>query len=356
MRIFLYLFIFTVSYLDACTGIRVTSSDDLSVNGRTVEFGTPLDMQACVIPRNFAFTGKTPTGDGLKYTSKYAAAGIYCFTEQVLMDGINEKGLACGSFYFPGFAGYTPINKDNQSKAVSPVEFPNWILTQFATIEEVKAALDSVVIVPTVIENWGPTPAPFHYIVYDKQGNSLVIEPIDGKLVTYENKIGTITNSPTFDWHLTNLRNFINLTSFNVEPITLRGVDLAPFGQGSGMVGISGDFTPPSRFIRAAIFSSTAVEVANVDELVGQTFHILNQFDIPIGAVRQKSDSTVVYDSTQLTSVKDPNNLRYYFKSYDNQTIKWIALEDFNLDATTIQSAQINGENATINISATLKG
>ncbi|MCP5510025.1 MAG: choloylglycine hydrolase family protein [Chlamydiales bacterium] len=358
MRFFLQIFsaIFTlcICSVDACTGMRMTAQDGTSVNGRTVEFGTVIDMHACVIPRKFSFVGKTPRGNGLKYTSKYAVAGVYCFEDAVVMDGVNEKGLACGAFYFPGFASYTPTDRKNQSKALSPVEFPNWILTQFATLAEVKAALKSVVIAPTVIKGWGPTPAPFHYIVYDKQGDALVIEPIDGTLMTYENKIGAFTNSPNFDWHLTNLRNFINLTPFNAQAITLRDVRLAPFGQGSGMVGLPGDFTPPSRFVRAAIFSSTAIPAKNGEDLVGQTFHLLNQFDIPVGVARQKDKGQISTDSTQLTSVKDPNALRYYFKSYDDQTIKWIALNDFDLNANVIKSVGTTGKNTTFDVSASL--
>ncbi len=348
-------FTLAASVIHACTGIRMTAKDGSSVNGRTIEFGMMIDMSACVIPRNFTFIGKTPQGNGLRYTAKYAVAGIYCFKDEVVMDGVNEKGLACGAFYFPGYAGYATINQSNLSKAISPVEFPNWILTQFSSLEEVKNALSSIVIAPTVIEDWGSVPAPFHYIVYDKQGNALVIEPIDGKLITYENKIGAFTNSPTFDWHLTNLRNFINLTSFNVDPITLRGVKLSPFGQGSGMVGLPGDFTPPSRFIRAAIFSSTAIASKTAEESVGQTFHILNQFDIPVGSVRAKENGKIATDYTQLTSVKDPSALRYYFKSYEDQTIKWIDLQDFDLNAKTIKSMGTKGKNTTFNISTSLR-
>lgn len=355
LQIIITVFVLFTHSLDACTGIRMTAKDGSSVNGRTVEFGTALDMHACIIPRNFAFTGETPRGKGLRYRSKYAVAGIYCFKDQKVMDGINEKGLTCAAFYFPGYAGYTPVDKKNQSKALSPVEFPNWILTQFATIDEVKTALKSVIIAPTVMSEWGPTPAPFHYIVYDKRGRSLVIEPINGSLMTYENKIGAFTNSPTFDWHLTNLRNFINLTPFNTNSITLRDVKLVPFGEGSGMVGLPGDFTPPSRFVRAAIFSSTATLVQNTEDLVGQTFHILNQFDIPLGAVRQKEKGQVATDSTQLTSVKDPSELRYYYKSFDDQTIKWISLTDFNLNAKSIKSAGTTGKNTTFNVSASLR-
>jgi choloylglycine hydrolase len=340
---------------EACTGIKLIAKDGSLVHGRTLEFGVEVNISAAVIPRGYAFKGTTPNGQGLSYTSKYGAVGATAFGDPALMDGLNEKGLAVGTFYFPTFAGYSLITAENQAKALSPVEFPNWILTQFATVDEVKEALSQVVIAPTITKAWGSTPAPFHYIVFDKKGNCLVIEPLDGKLVTYDNKLGTFTNSPTFDWHMTNLRNFINLTPFNAKPVTLNGVTLQPFGSGSGMVGIPGDFTPPSRFVRAAIFSTTAIPSENANEAVFQLLHILNQFDIPVGDAREKIGDVTYSDKTQMTCARDPQSLKYYFRTYSDQTIKEIDLNQFDLNAKSIKSLEASGINKVLNISSQLK-
>ncbi len=349
---------FTLSFIgiaDACTGIKLTAKDGTVINGRTLEFGIIVDITAAILPRNYAFKGTTQNGPGLSYTSKYAAVGAFAFGNPSLMDGLNEKGLAVGTFYFPTFAKYAELTPENQSKAISQFEFPNWILTQFATIDEVKAALENIVIAPVVIKDWGPEPAPFHYVVYEKSGRAIAIEPLDGKLVVRENKIGTFTNSPTFDWHQTNLRNYINLTPFNAKPVTLNGVTLEPFGEGSGMVGIPGDFTSPSRFVRAAIYSATALPSANSDETVFQMFHILNQFDIPLGSARTKVNDVVYSDSTQLTCVKDPQSLKYYFRTYNDQTIKVVDLKAFDLNAKAIKTLNITGESKAFDISSQLK-
>lgn len=341
--------------LDACTGIKLIAKDGGLVHGRTLEFGIQVDTTIAVIPRGYAFTGTTPQGPGLSYTAKYATIGAFAFDQPSVMDGMNEKGLAVGTFYFPGFAGYTPVTAENQSKALSPVEFSNWIVTQFATIDEVKAALPNVIIAPTVTKEWGNTPAPFHYIVYDKSGESLVIEPINGKLVTYANPLGVFTNSPAFDWHMTNLRNFINLTPVNVKPITLDGVEFSPFGQGSGMVGMPGDFTPPSRFVRAAIFSTTAIPSANANEAVFQAFHILNQFDIPVGAARDKENGIIYSDYTLITCVRNPQDLKYYFKTYDDQAIRVVDLKAFDLNAKTIKKVSTVSKEKAQDITSALK-
>ena len=200
--------------LYACTGIQLTAHDGSVVNGRTLEFGIVIDASIAVVPRDYAFVGTTPSGDGKKYRAKYAAVGAIAFGVPALMDGMNEKGLSVGTFYFPGYAHYPNITAENRSKALSPVELPNWILTQFASIDEVKAALRDVVIAPTAVKEWGSSAAPFHYVIYDKQGKSLVIEPIEGLLKTYDNPLGVLTNSPTFEWHMTNTEKLYQSHAF----------------------------------------------------------------------------------------------------------------------------------------------
>jgi choloylglycine hydrolase len=354
MALFFIAWIAFSMHLDACTGIKLVAKDNSYVNGRTLEFGIQLDTSAVIIPRGYSFVGTTPIGQGMSYQSKYACVGAITFDDISILDGINEKGLTVGTFYFPGFAKYSQINSENLSKALSPLEFPNWIVSQFATVEEVKAALANVTIAETTNPNWGSMPPPLHYIVYDKMGKCLVIEPIDGQLKTYDNKLGVFTNSPSFDWHMTNLRNFINLTTFSANPVTLSGVSLSPLGQGSGMVGLPGDFTSPSRFVRAAIFSATAIPPANAEDAVFQAFHILNQFDIPLGASREKNNGKIYTDYTMITSVKDPQSLKYYFKTYEDQSIRYIDLNKFDWNAKAVKKARASGNEPAIDVSSDL--
>lgn len=326
---------------EACTGIMLRNADGSVVHGRTVEFGILVEVDQAIIPRGHEFIAKAPGGPGMKYKAKYGCVGSYTFGNLALCDGMNEKGLAIGAFYFPTFAKYTELTKENRDKALSPADFPNWVLTQFATVGEVQAAIEAgqAVIVPTVLEGWGPVAPPFHYVAYDKTGASIAIEPVDGKLKVTHNPLGVFTNSPTFDWHLTNLRNYIALNPRNVPPVKLEGLKLQAFGQGSGMLGLPGDFTPPSRFVRAAVFCASAIPVADASKGVLQAFHILNNFDIPVGVAREKDkDGTVHSDFTQFTVVRDPQNLCYYYKSYDDQTIRMIDLRKFDLDAKAVKT------------------
>jgi len=323
---------------DACTGIMLKTKDGKAVSGRTLEFGVEVLTSIVAVPKNYKFTGTTKNGDGLKYKTKYSMTGIVTFSDINIADGMNSAGLSCGAFYFPTFAEYSPLTSENQSTALSPLDFTNWILAQFATVDEVKKAIENeeVVVVPTVLEGWGETAPPFHYVVYDKSGKSIVIEPLKGKLVVYDNPIGVLTNSPDFRWHMINLRNYTNLKSENAGSMTIDGVTFKQLGQGSGMFGIPGDFTPPSRFVRATAFVATAIPVETTSDAVKDVFHILNNFDIPKGFSREVVDGKVYPDYTQLTCVRDPQTLKYYYKTYDDQTIREFDLGEFDENAKDI--------------------
>lgn len=323
----------------ACTGIQLTNKDGSIVNGRTVEFGVKIDISIAVVPRGYAFTGVTPAGDGLKYIAKHAAVGAIAFTDVKLMDGINDAGLAAGAFYFPTEAGYSPVTAENQSKGLSPAEFPNWLLTQFATVDEVRKAIESgdVVIAPTVLAGWGAAPPPFHYVIYDRTGASIAIEPVDGKLIIHDNPLGVMTNSPSFDWHMTNLRNYISLNPNNVPKGNIGTLELQAFGMGNGMTGLPGDFSPPTRFVRAALFSANAIPSDDVTQGINHVFHILNNFDLPRGIARTNEDGTVSADYTQMTTARDPQNLRYYYKGYEDQTIRMVDMKMLDLDAKQVK-------------------
>lgn len=350
---FITFFLSTHTLIFACTGLQLKAEDGSFINGRTVEFGVPLDLAGLVVPRNHDFYGTLPDGKkGLHYRSKYAVLGSSAFNEPAIVDGLNEKGLSGGVFYFPGYATYATITSENQSHALAPTEFLHWVLTQFANVEEAKQAIPHVAIAPTNIKAWGGVP-PFHYIIYDQSGKSIVVEPIDGKLVVAESSIGVITNSPDYVWHVQNLSNYINLSPLNAPSKSIDGVALQQFGQGSGLHGLPGDFTPPSRFIRAAIFATTAVPANNANDTVFAMFHLLNQFDIPKGSVRADNEGKMIAEYTLATTVKDLKNLKYYFKTYENQNIKVIDLKSFDWDNKAMMTLEYKSTQPVNDISET---
>ena len=330
----------------ACTGIRLTAADGTVVHARTLEFTIDLKSDVIFVPRGYTRVGTTPDGkEGLKWKSKYASLGANGVGLPFIFDGLNEKGLGVGLFYFPGSAGYMPYSANDASKTIAPWELGSYVLENFANVAEVKANIGNIVIPAVVFKAWGFAPE-VHYIVHDPTGSSIVLEYVGGKLNVYDNPLGVVTNSPAFDWQMTNLRNYVNFSMTNVPPVKLGSVTLQPFGQGSGMLGLPGDFTPPSRFVRAVAFSQSAFPTKTGDDSVLEAFHILNQFDIPKGAARDNekdSHGNIVADYTLWTAASDLTARRYYFRTYQNSQIRMVDLNKMNPAAKEIVTMPMKG-------------
>ncbi|MFM7325795.1 MAG: linear amide C-N hydrolase [Nodosilinea sp.] len=162
----------------------------------------------------------------------------------------------------------------------------------------------------------------------------------------HDNPLGVMANSPTFDWHMTNLRNYVNFSFTNLPPVQVGPVKLLPFGLGTGMLGMPGDFTPPSRFVRAVAFSQSVLPSKTGEEAVLQAFHLLNNFDIPRGAAREAEKDehgNVVADYTLWTSANDLKAKRFYFRTYDNSQIRMVDLTKMNLNGRGIQTFSMQG-------------
>jgi len=330
----------------ACTGIRIVAEDGTVVRGRTMEFAIDIHSDVIMVPRGYARVGTTPDGkEGLKWKAKYASLGANGVGLPYLFDGLNEKGLAVGTFYFPGTAAYMPYQASDAGKTIAEWQVGSWMLENFATVDEVRENIGKIVVPSVVFPAWGFAP-PAHYVVYDASGKSIVVEYTGGKLHVYDDPLGVITNSPAFDWQMTNLHNYVNFSMTNVPAVKLGSVTLEPFGQGSGMLGIPGDFTPPSRFVRAVAFSHSVFPSKTGDDAVLETFHILNQFDIPKGAARehQKDEhGNILADYTIWTDATDLKAKRFYFRTYENSRIRMVDLTRMNLDGTDIVTIAMKG-------------
>jgi choloylglycine hydrolase len=339
----------------ACTGITIKAGDGSVIFARTLEFGMDLKSNIIILPRGKEYVGSTPTGKpGVRWQTKYGTAGMNAFDLPVIIDGINEKGLSVGLFYFPGCAKYQEIKDEEIGKTLAPWELGTFLLGTCSDVTEAAAAAKEVRVGAVVQKDMGFVP-PVHFVVTDASGSSVVLECVGGEMRIHANPLGVMTNSPTFDWHMTNLGNYVNLTSKNVEKIDLGGKEIISFGQGSGMLGLPGDFTPPSRFVRAVAFSKTAVPADTARDGVLQAFHILNQFDIPKGAARGIDDGKQVSDYTLWTVAADLKNLRYYFRTFENSRIRMVDLKTMDFDAKEIRTISTRGEEEIENLSGKAK-
>jgi choloylglycine hydrolase len=335
---------FLASTALACTGITIKPRDGSIIFARTLEFAADIKSNIIIVPRGKEYIGTAPEDKpGLRWKSKYGIVGANAFDLPVIVDGLNEKGLTVGLFYFPGFAQYQDVKAEDSGKALAPWELGSFLLGTCSDVTEATGAATGVLVGDAVQKDMGFVP-PVHYIVTDAGGRSVVLEYIGGELKVHANPLGVMSNSPTFDWHMTNLRNYVTMSAHNIEKIDLAGQEIKGLGQGSGMLGLPGDFTPPSRFVRAVAFSKTAQPTETAKEGVLQAFHILNQFDIPKGAARGIEHGKEVADYTQWTSAADLKNLRYYFRSYDNSGIRMVDLKAVDLDAGKISTILMKSE------------
>jgi choloylglycine hydrolase len=339
----------------ACTGITIKPKDGSIIFARTLEFAVDLKSNIIVVPRGKEYVGTTP-GDkpGLSWKTKYGIVGANAFDMPVTVDGLNEKGLHVALFYFPGFAKYQEIKAEDVGKALAPWELGLFLLGTCSDVKEAIVAAKEVLVGEVVQRDLGFVPG-VHCILTDASGKSVVLEHVGGELKIHQNPLGVMTNSPTFDWHMTNLSNYVNMSVSKVPKIDVGGKEIKGLGQGSGMLGIPGDFTPPSRFVRAVAFSKSALQVETAREGVLQAFHILNQFDIPKGAARGLEHGMEVADYTLWTSAADLKNLRYYFRTYDNSRIRMIDLKAVDFDSKEIRTISIKGEEQIEDVTSTAK-
>ncbi len=313
-----------------CTGIMLRAEDGAIIYGRTMEWGSfDLESRVVIIPRGSKFTAVTPDQKpGKTWTSLHGVVGLDAVGKDIIADGINEKGLTVGEFYQPGFAEYPAYDPALAGDSMSSLDVGLYLLSQCATVDEVRAAMSKIRVVPVVDLMIGIAP-PMHYFVTDPGGKAIVIEFLKGEMKIFDAPLGVITNSPSYDWHETNLRNYVNLSSVAIPDKKIGDINFKPLGGGSGMIGLPGDNTPPSRFIRAVAATQTARPTATGDETVYELFRILDNFNLPVGAAEGSGEAKTggMRSSTIWTTGYDTKNLVMYYHTQHNRRVRMVDLK-----------------------------
>ena len=321
----------------ACTGITLQTTGSQIVTARTIEWAAePLNAMYVVVPRGQKQRSWLPDGTlhGKSFTADYGYVGIAVENDEFIMEGINEAGLAAGLFYFPDYGEYMPYKEEDKSLCVSDMQFVAWVLSTCATIDEMIALMPTIRVIGT-----DPRASTVHWRITEPSGRQVVVEIVNQQVRLHENPLGVLTNSPELTWHLTNLNNYVNLASGSIHQRAIGSLDLKAFGGGSGLHGLPGDMTPPSRFVRAAFFQSTAPRLDSPQHTVVQAFHLLNNFDIPVGI--QFSDKDLAPNmpsATQITIATDLANRRLYYRTMYNSTIRCIDLHTIDFDRVAFQA------------------
>lgn len=335
----------------ACTGITLRAADGSIVFGRTLEWGTfDLNGRVIVIPRGHEFVGQTPDDKpGFSWKSQYGVAGIDVLGKEFLTDGMNEKGLTLGLFYHPGFAEYAKYDPANASKSMGPLNIAQFLLTTCASIDDVRVALGKVQVVPVLEPAIGIAP-PIHLMITESSGKQIVVEFTKGKVKVFDAPLGVITNAPTYDWHTTNLRNYVGLSPSALPDKKIEDMDFKPLGGGSGMIGLPGDFTPPSRFIRAVAFSKTARPVKDGSEAIYEVFRILDNFNVPLGAAEGSGEQKTsgMRSATVWTVATDVSNSVIYYHTQHNRRVRKIdvASIDFSSMSPGVKAYPLDAKKA----------
>lgn len=319
---------FGAESITACTGITLTSGDGACVVARTIEWGgSDLRSQYVVVPRGYRQQSLVPGGtDGMVFMAQYGYVGLAVEQQEFVAEGLNEAGLSAGLFYFPDYGRYEDYDPTLKSSSVADLQLVPLVLSTCRDVGEVEELIGRIRVI-----NIDPRASTVHWRFADRSGRQVVLEFIGGKPAFYENKLGVLTNSPGFDWQLTNLNNYVNLYAGSAPDHDMGGIGLAAFGAGSGMLGIPGDVTPPSRFVRAAFYQTTAPQQAEAEATVLQSFQILNNFDIPVGvefaAGKVPAD---IPSATQWTSATDITNRRIYYRTMHDSTIRCFDLQSID--------------------------
>jgi choloylglycine hydrolase len=311
----------------ACTDFQIEAVDGSVVIGRTFEFAIDFQPQIMVYPRGMSEVSIDEKGQkGISWTSQYGYLGVNAFNmTNAVIDGINEKGLSAEALMF----SESKFQESNSGNFIVENDLPRWILGNFATVEEVKAAIRKInVTAPFYTAEMQMSPN-IHIAVHDAQGKNIVIEFIDGEQKIYDNPIGVMTNEPTFDWQLTNLRNYINLGNYDYKPVMVDGVTVEPTGDGSGWLGLPGDATPPSRFVKVALYVHKASQPENVTEAINLANHIIYSVDIPKDLIlTEVAPNTTMSDYTAWVLIKDLVNKVLYYRCYTDGTLRMIDMKE----------------------------
>ncbi len=328
----------------ACTHFRLVAKDNSVVVGRSMEFGPNLETEIYTVNRRTVFKSKGPDGNpGMQWQAKYGYLALNGF-RLFPVSGMNETGLSFDLLYFPGFAQYETYDANRASHAIPYYQMADYLLGNFSTVSEIKKTLPKVNVYAKPLEHVGQSVVfPVHYVLTDRSGQSIVIEYVEGRLHIYDEKVGVFTNSPAYPWQTTNLRNYMNLSAYAPKPIVKDGITYAATGQGGGALGLPGDYTPPSRFVRTAYLVNTAKPMDNALKTVNLAAHILNNVDIPYGTVRGARGAQVPddMDFTQWIVIKDLTHKMLYFRSYDDLTLQKIDMNQIQLNPDSPPSKMV---------------
>lgn len=298
-------------------------------------FGRNLDLEysyreaVTVTPRNYPFRFRMLP----PMQTHYAIIGVATVEQDypLYYDAVNEKGLCIAGLNFPGLAHYgKPLSgKDN----VASFELIPWILGCCDTVDQAEELLRKINITDSPFSD-AFRPTPLHWIIADAS-RSVTVESMQDGLHIHDNPVGVLTNNPPFDFHLYNLRNHMHVSTAPATNRFAQDLELKPYSNGMGGIGLPGDLSSASRFVRAAFSKLNSVAGDTEEVAVSQFFHILNAVAMPRGCV-QMADGR--YEITLYSGCCNADQGIYYYTTYDNSRVCAVEMHRENLDGCSLIS------------------
>lgn len=326
--------------MGACTALLFRSAGDKAFAGRTMELSAEMPYVVASLPKGQALASQVEGHKPLNFTTKYGILGIaipYQTIEDLkILEGLNEQGLTFSVLAYGGASG--PHDNAARTKAMlAAIDLGAWVLGLFASVAEVKEALSKRTVILTSLAPLHGTVTPFHFVVHDASGKSLVIEFSNGEQRVYDNPVGVMTNGPEFSWHLTNLGNYTFLNNQDRSTGRFGGFDVAQPDAGIATAGLPSSNTSVGRFVRAAYYSTYAERPAD-DHAIRALAHIMNNFDRPKGVTVNSPSlsgldiegatakaSAPASEYTSWTVLADLAGGQFYIRTYD--AINFIRLD-----------------------------
>lgn len=319
---------------NACTDFRLTGKDGTVLVTRSMEFATDFKSHLRSSNRDRMFKTTVNGKPGVSWKASYGYLYLDGMGHDVAIDGVNEAGLSFEALYLPGDTQYQNIPEGRESEALPYISMGDWILGNFKTVDEVKSALTKINVVSQLISGLGNVVFPLHFSVFEQSGKGIVIEYVNGNVSITDN-IGVMTNSPTYAWHVIGLNNYLNLSPYNPKPVVADGMVYTSTGQGSGAIGLPGDSSPTSRFVKIAFLAMNAYPVNNPTDLLNVAEHTINNVDIASGVSRTVTNGKESSDYTQWVVFKDLTHKMFYYRTYNDMTLRAIDMSkvDFTPNA-----------------------
>ena len=295
--------------------------------GRTLDYEFSYGDEITVTPRNFPFNFH----DMGVMEKHFAMIGMAHIENDypLYYDAVNEKGLGMAGLNFVGNAYYRDIiqGKDN----VAQYEFIAWILSQCSNVKEARQLLEKINLTNIPFNEKLPC-AQLHWIIADKN-EAITVESVKEGFNIYDNPVGVLTNNPPFDKQMFNLNNYMHLSSKNPQNTFAENLRLDSYSRGMGGLGLPGDLSSLSRFVRVAFVKMNSISGNSEQESVSQFFHILNSVDQQRGCCEVDEGK---YEITIYTSCCNADKGIYYYTTYNNHQISAVDMHKENLDGTSL--------------------